>query len=376
MNKDLKNEKEEITIFQATDLHYLSPSLNDNGKQFQETMRAGDGKLTEYSEEILDTLIKETLEKKPDALILSGDITFNGEKKSLQEVADKLEKVQAENIPVLVIPGNHDIDYPFAYQYDGDSVHHVDAISEKEFREIMGQFGYDKAVSRDTSSFSYLYQLSSDMCVMCLDANTEEDAGGLRKETLAWADKQLAKAKKEKKKVITVTHQNVLKQSDLLYEGFILSNAEETAAMLEKYDVSLNLSGHSHLMHRSVNNGLEDICMESISLYPLNYGVVQFDSDRNYTFHAQSLGILQKEAYERFHSTLQDQLNQQLADKKIPEADKEKMVSFAADANILYFCNDTDKLKTMFDEEGWKLWQKYAPDSFWTTYMNSMKDTF
>ena len=46
--------------------------------------------------------------QKADGLILSGDLTFNGEKKSHEELAEKFKKVEKSGAPVMVIPGNHD----------------------------------------------------------------------------------------------------------------------------------------------------------------------------------------------------------------------------------------------------------------------------
>jgi hypothetical protein len=37
----------------ATDLHYLSPSLHDNGEAFQTFIKNGDSKMLNYSEELL-----------------------------------------------------------------------------------------------------------------------------------------------------------------------------------------------------------------------------------------------------------------------------------------------------------------------------------
>ncbi|WP_287895528.1 metallophosphoesterase [Clostridium sp.] len=48
----------------------------------------------------------------PSALVLSGDLSQNGEKANHEALAEKLERVQAAGIPVLVIPGNHDINHP------------------------------------------------------------------------------------------------------------------------------------------------------------------------------------------------------------------------------------------------------------------------
>ena len=46
----------------------------------------------------------QVIAEKPSALVLSGDITMNGEKINHEELARKLGKVQEAGIPVLVIP--------------------------------------------------------------------------------------------------------------------------------------------------------------------------------------------------------------------------------------------------------------------------------
>ena len=71
----------------------------------------------------------------------------------------------------------------------------------------------------------------------------------LTDETLAWAKKQLEKAREEGIEVITATHQSVLPQNKRMVFGFIISNHEEVAEMLRENDVRLNLSGHIHMQH-------------------------------------------------------------------------------------------------------------------------------
>ena len=57
----------------ATDLHYLAPSLTDHGEIFRRVMEAGDGKVTEFCDEIADAFLEEVRVGKPDALILTGE---------------------------------------------------------------------------------------------------------------------------------------------------------------------------------------------------------------------------------------------------------------------------------------------------------------
>ena len=98
----------EYRVVVATDLHYLAPSLTDHGPIFQRMMENSDGKCTQYCDEILDAFLLEVIELRPEALILTGDLSFNGERESHLALAEKLKAVEEAGIPVLVLPGNDD----------------------------------------------------------------------------------------------------------------------------------------------------------------------------------------------------------------------------------------------------------------------------
>lgn len=69
-----------IRLLTTTDTHYLSPRLTDNGPAFSKFMAAGDGKQLAYSDEMLDALEFDIGIQRPAAVIISGDLTNNGEK--------------------------------------------------------------------------------------------------------------------------------------------------------------------------------------------------------------------------------------------------------------------------------------------------------
>ena len=140
-----EKETSPLTVVTATDLHYLSPELTDYGTGFMRMVGNGDGKLTQYAPEITDVFLEEVEKLHPDALILSGDLSFNGEKTSHEELAGKLFKLQEQGIPVLVLPGNHDILYPFAAQFEAETVTRTERVSGEEFRDIYGSLGYQDA---------------------------------------------------------------------------------------------------------------------------------------------------------------------------------------------------------------------------------------
>lgn len=86
----------------TTDVHYFAPSLTDNGKAFEKYVAAGDGKQLAYSDEITDAFLADVEAKKTDVLIISGDLTNNGEKTSHEELAKKLTQVEKTGTQVLL----------------------------------------------------------------------------------------------------------------------------------------------------------------------------------------------------------------------------------------------------------------------------------
>ena len=62
-------------IMLGTDIHYFSDSLTDGGPRFQEMVEYGDGKVVTYIDQITDAFLDEVVKLRPDALVLSGDLT-------------------------------------------------------------------------------------------------------------------------------------------------------------------------------------------------------------------------------------------------------------------------------------------------------------
>lgn len=104
---------QDLSIIETTDVHYFAPSLTDNGAAFKQYVAAGDGKQLAYSDEITDAFLEDVEAKKTDVLIISGDLTNNGEKTSHEELAKKLAQVEKAGTQVFVVPGNHDINNPW-----------------------------------------------------------------------------------------------------------------------------------------------------------------------------------------------------------------------------------------------------------------------
>ena len=234
--------EEGITLAVATDLHYLSPRLYDNGELYTKMIGNSDGKTMKYIEELTEAFICQIIESAPDALILSGDLSFNGEQDSHIELAEKLRRVEDAGIPVLVIPGNHDLDNSKAYAYTGDSYHSVDSVGRDAFAEIYAELGYSRALSRDEDSLSYIAEITPDLRILMVDVNTQEEPGFLDESSLNWIDEQLRQASEAGAKVVAVSHQNLFQHNSMFRGGFVIGNGRLLGALFEKYGVICNLS--------------------------------------------------------------------------------------------------------------------------------------
>lgn len=292
-------------IILATDIHYFDPSLTDYGPRFQEMVEYGDGKVVTYIDEITDAFLEEVIQLRPNALILSGDLTLEGEKKSHESLAEKLYRVEAAGIPVLVIPGNHDINNKRAARYEGEQRLPAEYTTPEEFRRIYRDFGYDEAISEDVRSLSYVYQLDEEHRIMMLDTcqyrPVAKVGGAILSETYYWIEEQLEEAWDEAMDVIPVAHHNLLEESKIYVDDCTIEHGEQLVDILEEWDVKLFLSGHLHVQHtmRSEDNrGVWEAVTSSLATPACQYGVLTCRDDGSYQYGTWSVDV---ESWAREH---------------------------------------------------------------------------
>lgn len=300
-----ENENEdrfvEKKIIVATDIHYLAEKLAGNRcDSFVGMVRNDDGRVLEYSWEVMDAFLDDMKEEDPDLLIISGDLTLNGERASHEELAGLLEGLNEAGIEVAVIPGNHDINNTNASRFMGNDRERVESITAKDFADIYADFGYMAADSRDPASLSYLYKLDSADWLLMLDScqydPVNEGAGMIRRETYQWMEPILEEAQMEGARVISVTHHNLLEESGVsktFYDGCTIDHNEELVRMLSDYGVRLHLSGHLHVQHykEDEDTGIYEIVTGSMVMAPCYYGVIRVWNDGTYQYDAKSVDV-------------------------------------------------------------------------------------
>ena len=105
-----------------TDTHVMAPELLVSDGTAWQSYLASDRKLVDYSQQLFD-LVTDRIknEIRPDLLLITGDLSKDGEIASHNYVAGKLASLKAAGIPSLVIPGNHDLGTSNAKVYNGDN---------------------------------------------------------------------------------------------------------------------------------------------------------------------------------------------------------------------------------------------------------------
>lgn len=285
-------------IMLATDIHYFSDSLTDGGPRFQEMVEYGDGKIVTYIDQITDAFLDEVVKQHPDALVLSGDLTLNGEKASHKDLAEKLHRVENHGIPVLVIPGNHDINNHQAARYKGEERLPAEYTTPAEFRQIYRAFGYDEAASEDPNSLSYLYELDENTWLLMIDScqysPVNKVGGAISEATYEWVEQQLEAAWDAGVEIIPVAHHNLLDESEIYVDECTIEHSEQFIDLLETWDVPLFLSGHLHVQHckRSEDNrGIWEMVTASLATPSCKYAILTYRDDRSFLYRTQSLDV-------------------------------------------------------------------------------------
>ena len=169
------SDKEQKSIVILSDIHVMAPQLLEkSGAAFNNYLNQ-DPKLLEYSAEVLEYLVGELLLRNPDLVIIPGDLTKDGELVSHQLVVNILGRLRSAGIPVIVVPGNHDIDNPEGYYFNGDNTRSAERTSPEQFKALYADFGYNQAYAKDPASLSFVCEPLKGLVLLCIDTNKYEE---------------------------------------------------------------------------------------------------------------------------------------------------------------------------------------------------------
>ena len=309
-------EKENIKIVVTSDLHFLSKTMIEEGSRMLKENYYGDGRIICYNEELIDAFIYQMLKEKPDVVIITGDLTYDGSYQNHLELTKKLEKLVNQDIRVLVIPGNHDLNNATSKKYLAKGTEKTPHLTAKQYEKMYYNFGRGNAMSIDKDSYSYYYQISNDLGIIMIDDNYYDMKGDtsltyiggrIKKSTFEWLEKTLKVANEKGIDIIIGSHHNLFQHSTLFISNYQISDHEKLKNLLNKYEVKLYLSGHMHIQHQNSESGITEVLTGALSITPHQYGVVDYYANGNliYDYYTNTVNV---ETYAKEMNIIDDKL--------------------------------------------------------------------
>lgn len=388
-------------FFILSDPHFLSDELHDSKEAFQRFLSFSD-KLVHYSSELMNAVIADIRREKPDFLIVTGDLTCNGEMDSHKKIAEKFKEIEEAGTEVFVIPGNHDVLNPMARQFFENTIWEADYITKDMFADIYADYGYKDAVSRDHASLSYLASPAEDVWLLMLDSavyhdnikkNHSEDGGIIRESTLKWIEQCAGQAEEHDAELIAVMHHNLLNHSELINQDYTLQNSDELLELFRLCDISLVFTGHIHLQDIQTDVGggktIHDVATGCLSVYPNQYGIVSYRPGEGYHYHTNRINMKEYAAEQNikdekllsFEQTSIDffvkqcckRQNQCLSEiEDLTEEDLAKVKDTVSKMNLRYFAGfRNERMDDLIQSEGYRILER-LPACFIQDYVNNM----
>lgn len=291
-NKPLSNVLPEVKIAIISDVHVMDPSLLiENGPAFENYV-AHDRKMLKESTAILQELTRELIAAKPKIVLLTGDLTKDGEEMSHHYLVNNcLSKLKAAGIKTLVIPGNHDVNNPHAVSFKGSETKRVKTLSQAEFTNCYADYGYGDAIAKDEYSLSYVSQPFDNLRILAIDACKYEDndydkntcitGGRIKPETMAFIKAQVTDAKAKGIRLLAMMHHGLVQHwtmQEKLMSEYLVDNWNNEADTFAELGLNIVFTGHFHaqdiVKHTFGNHSVYDIETGSTVTYPSPYRLV------------------------------------------------------------------------------------------------------
>lgn len=292
-------QEESLKIASLSDTHYLSPTLIKDTADFTEHLNS-DRKMFAESEAFLNALLDTVKQDEPDVLLISGDLTKDGEKEGHEGLAEILEKFEEETgAEVYITPGNHDLNNSNAMNFntaDGEAVP-AGRTTPENYREIYADlvYGDDSVIATFTPAegqqgggLSYAARPKDGFTILSIDSarysadNTDsgtdehETSGNVGPELEAWVVEQIKAAKERGDTVIGLQHHGMVPHFSMepdLLPMYLVNDYERLAQVYADAGMSYIFTGHMHAndiakVTTEAGNTLYDIETGSVVTYP------------------------------------------------------------------------------------------------------------
>ena len=276
-------DKECNKIYLLSDTHLIAKDLHDDGTAFQRMRDTSAGKDLDYTGLALIAFVRKILKERPSAVIITGDLTFNGEKVSAEKLAWIFKPIEKAGIAFFVVPGNHDIFDGWAREFIKDQSYYAEQISPADWKKIFAS-SYQNATSIE--GLSYTINFNKRYRFVFVDSNIYGDQeskthpitnGRLSKGQLNWVEKEFQIATATNQHVLLFMHHNLYDHNNIVNGGFTLDNAKELRKLCQKYHVVAVFSGHIHAQNIIPSNSecsTPEVASSGFCMSDQGYGII------------------------------------------------------------------------------------------------------
>lgn len=301
-----------------SDPHVMAPELLVNEGTAWTTYLNGQRKLVDYSQRLFDDMIvRIKRDLRPGLVLISGDLTKDGEQVSHEYVTSKLDELRAIGIKTLVIPGNHDRgSNSDAVYYDGESTTAATVATNEWFATQYANYGYGVSSEREGTTLTYACEPITGLVVIGIDSGTD---GNVSETTLNWVVEKATAARASGKKVIAMMHHPLMPHFtgvDNFVSTAVVASYETVRNTLADAGIRVIFTGHFHTSdiakdwNADKSREIYDVNTGSLISYPCDYREVTMSAD--FTDMAITTGhstaIASETAKERLNTAVKNQI--------------------------------------------------------------------
>ena len=278
---------DESKVVVLSDPHVMAPELLVSEGTAWTNYLSGERKLVDYSQQLFDEMIARIKrDLRPGLVLITGDLTKDGEQVSHRYVTSKLDGMRAIGIETLVIPGNHDRgSNSNAVYYDGESTSAADVATNDWFSTQYANYGYGASSERETTTLTYACEPIAGLVVIGIDSGTD---GVVSSTTLNWVVEKANAARTNGKKVIAMMHHPLIPHFsgvENFVETAVVGNYETVRKTLADAGIRVVFTGHFHTSDIAMDKNADlsreiyDVNTGSLVSYPCDYREVTLSND-------------------------------------------------------------------------------------------------
>ena len=274
-------------IVVLSDPHVMAPELLVSKGDAWTNYLNGQRKMVDYSQALFDEMVAKIKDEiKPDLVLITGDLTKDGEQLSHKYVISKLDELREGGIQTLVIPGNHDRGANAdAVLYDGANKSPVGVATDGWFATQYANYGYGSTSERESTSLTYACEPIEGLVVIGIDSGT---GGALSSATLDWIVGKASAVQESGKRVIAMMHHPLIPHvtnAESLVPTYVVSNHDKIRKALIGAGIKVIFTGHFHTsdiakdFNDELTKEIYDVNTGSLISYPCDYREVNVSGD-------------------------------------------------------------------------------------------------